>query len=246
MKQHQLIALAAARKASATRTLTDSYQTLAKVDPFVGLTRAYKPLTEEGEKFPPENRNVPTTVKALVNEVIAPLVDFYDLVAAQENTNTKARADVVIDGSVFLKSVPVGVLLFMEKQCVDLTTMISKMPTLDPSEQWNHDSATGVWATPPVETAKTKKIPRNHVKAVATDKHPAQVEVYTEDIVQGYWSTIKRSGAVSADQKAEMLTAVRRLSEAVKTAREGANGTEVEELPIGEQILHYIFAPLLE
>ena len=51
---------------------------------------------------------------------------------------------------------------------------------LDASETWNFDSSSDPWATEPVQTVKTKKLPRNHVKAEATEKHPAQVEVYRQ------------------------------------------------------------------
>jgi hypothetical protein len=34
------------------------------------------------------------------------------------------------------------------------------------------------------------------VKAEATEKHPAQVEVYHEDVVVGQWKTVKFSGAL--------------------------------------------------
>ncbi len=63
-----------------------------------------------------------------------------------------------------------------------------KLPVHDPAENWTHDPSSATWRTDPVKTIKTKKIPRNHVKAEATDRHPAQVEVYYKDIPVGYWT----------------------------------------------------------
>ncbi|WP_445307320.1 DUF7873 family protein [Microcoleus vaginatus] len=40
------------------------------------------------------------------------------------------------------------------------------------------DASADCWATEPVQTLKTFKTPRNHVKAEATEHHPAQVDVY--------------------------------------------------------------------
>ena len=57
------------------------------------------------------------------------------------------------------------------------------------------DVSTDSWKTEPVQTYRTKRVPRNHVKAEATEKHPAQVEVYYEDVTIGYWTTVKFSGS---------------------------------------------------
>jgi len=88
---------------------------------------------------------------------------------------------------------------------------------------------------------KTKKIPRNHVKAEATEKHPAQVEVYYEDVVVGNWRTIKFSSALPAKRVNELLSRVEKLQEAVKFAREEANNLEVVEQKVGAKIFDYLF-----
>lgn len=91
-------------------------------------------------------------------------------------------------------------------------------------------------------TTKTKKVPRNHVKAEATEHHPAQVEVYYEDVTVGNWRTIKFSGALPAKRVNELLARVERVQEVVKFAREEANSIEVEDVKTGEVILGYLFA----
>ena len=99
-------------------------------------------------------------------------------------------------------------LLFLEKQLVDMHTFIKKLPVLDPSETWISDAAQDCYATEAVETIRTKKVPRNHVKAEATEKHPAQVEVYYEDLTVGFWRTVKYSGALPARRVAALLERV--------------------------------------
>ncbi|MEO1645437.1 MAG: hypothetical protein AAFR67_09645, partial [Chloroflexota bacterium] len=165
-----------------------------------------------------------------------------DVTATKDWANGDAKADVVVEGETLLSDVPVTYLLFLEKQLTDLHTFINKLPTLDPSELWSYDEATDAWATEPVQTTKTKRIPRNHVKAEATKEHPAQVEVYYEDIVVGNWQTIKYSGALPASRVAVLKERVRALQEAVKFAREEANSAEVDEQTVGETIFNYIFA----
>jgi hypothetical protein len=92
-----------------------------------------------------------------------------------------------------------------------------------------------------LQTLKTFKTPRNHVKAEATEHHPAQVEVYYEDVTIGYWRTVKFSGALPAQRVNELLARIDKLSQAVKFAREEANSTEVEEQRIGDRVFQYLF-----
>jgi len=132
-------------------------------------------------------------------------------------------------------------LLFLEKQLTDLHTFVHKLPVLDPSESWRFDPSQDCWASDTAETSKTKKVPRNHVKAEATEKHPAQVEVYHEDVVVGYWKTVKFSGALPAARVRELLERVERLQKAVKMAREEANGVAVESVKSGDKVFGYLF-----
>ena len=73
---------------------------------------------------------------------------------------------------MLLSDVPVTYLLFLEKQLVDLHTFVRKLPVLDASETWAFDASADCWATEAIQTVRTKKIPRNHVKAEATEHHP--------------------------------------------------------------------------
>ncbi|MGH2508231.1 MAG: hypothetical protein ACRDHZ_12630, partial [Ktedonobacteraceae bacterium] len=127
-------------------------------------------------------------------------------------------------------------------QLVDLHTFIKKLPILDASETWAFDQSADCWATEPMMTTKTKKVPRNHVKAEATEHHPAQVEVYYEDVTVGNWRTIKFSGSLPAKRVNELLARVEKLQEATKFAREEANSMETGDVKTGEAILGYLFA----
>jgi len=216
---------------------------LQKPAQLAGIARTYRPKDEEGEQFPPEATRVQVKGDGIIRRTLEILTELFDVTATKDWANIHAHADVALDGQVLIKDAPVSYLLFLEKQLVDLHTFVKKLPVLDASESWTFDASADSYATEPMQTVRTKKIPRNHVKAEATDKHPAQVEVYYEDVVVGYWRTVKFSGALPAQRVNELLTRVERLQQAVKYAREEANNTEVTEQKVGAQLLGYLFGP---
>jgi hypothetical protein len=242
MKLNQVIAIEKGTKSRSLQELTEAHHKLQKPTLLAGISRTYRPKDEEGEQFPPESTLVQIKGDDIIRETSDSLTKLFDVVATKDWANCQAKADIVVDGSILLAQVPATYLLFLEKQLVDLYTFIKKLPVLDASESWTFDPSADCWATEPIQTLKTKKVPRNHVKAEATEKHPAQVEVYYEDIVVGNWRTIKFSGALPAKRVNELLARVERLQEAVKFAREEANGLEVEEHKVGEKIFKYLFA----
>lgn len=241
-KLNQIIAIEKGTKSKTSRDLTDAHHALQKQALLSGITRTYQPLDEEkGEKFPSETTKVQVNADDLIRRTSEVLTELFDVTATKDEANCNARADVVVNGKTLLTKVPVTTLLFLEKQLTDIFTFVKKLPVLDPSEEWHYDSTTGVQATLPMQTVKTKKIPRNHVKADATDKHPAQVELYYEDVVVGNWKTIKFSGALPQSRVNELLTRVALLQKAVKFAREEANGVEVTSKSMGKEVFGYLF-----
>ncbi|MBU1432165.1 hypothetical protein KKF91_16640, partial [Myxococcota bacterium] len=75
----------------------------------------------------------------------------------------------------------------------------------------------------------------------ATAEHPAQTQLISEDVVVGFWHTIKFTGALPLPKKQLILERIERLSKAVKFAREQANGVEVTQKKVGEALLSYLF-----
>jgi hypothetical protein len=240
-KLNQIIALAAGKKSQAHKALTEAHQSLQKSSGLEGISRTYKPKDDDGEQLPSEKKSVQLKVKDAIRAAVSALTDLFDVVATQDAANCSAKADVVVDGVAILKNVPVTTLLFVEKQLVDIHTFVEKLPTLDPGEVWSYSPDVDHFASESYQTTKTKKAMKNHVKAEATKEHPAQVETYTEDVIVGYWTTVKFSSAIPAKEKNEMLERVRKLQEAVKCAREEANGMEVESRKIGAAVLNHVF-----
>ena len=241
-KLNQIIAVEKNVKSRALQDLTEAHHSLQKTALLAGISRTYRPKDEEGEQLPPEATKVQIKSEEIIRKTSETLSKLFDVVATKDWANCQAKANVVVDGQTLLSNVPATYLLFLEKQLVDLHTFIKKLPVLDAAETWAFDQSADCWATEPVLTTRTKKVPRNHVKAEATEHHPAQVEVYYEDVTVGNWRTIKFSGSLPARRVNELLARVEKLQEAVKFAREEANSLEVEDVKTGEAVLGYLFA----
>ncbi|GAB3157168.1 hypothetical protein GCM10027290_57140 [Micromonospora sonneratiae] len=240
-KLNQIIAVEKGVKSKSFADLTDAHHAIQKAPLLSGISRTYQPKDEEGEQLPPESTRVQVKAEEVLRDVGQTLTRLFDVTATKDWANCVARANVVVDGRTLIEDVPVSYLLFLEKQLVDLHTFVKKLPVLDAAESWTQDQSTDSWRTEPVRTIRTKKVPRNHVKAEATEKHPAQVEVYYEDVAVGYWTTVKFSGALPAKRVNEVLDRVVKLQHAVKFAREEANGTEVTDRQVGAVVFGYLF-----
>ncbi|MFB8274505.1 DUF7873 family protein [Nocardia colli] len=240
-KLNQIIAVEKGIKSGALRELAEAHGSLQKAPLLAGLARTYQPKDEEGEQLPSESTRVQVKSEEVLRQTAATLTRLFDVTATKDWANTAAKADVTVDGEVLLRDVPVSYLLFLEKQLAELHTFVKKLPVLDAAEVWSFDDSSDTWRTDAVRTMRTKKVPRNHVKAEATDKHPAQVEVYYEDISVGYWTLVRFSGALPARRINELAVRVEKLQRAVQFAREEANGTEVTDRKTGDVIFGYLF-----
>ncbi|MFI6773781.1 hypothetical protein [Nocardia sp. NPDC050412] len=240
-KLNQIIAVEKGVKNGALRELAHTQGQLQKSGLLSGIARTYQPKDEEGEQLPPESTRVQVKSEEVLRQTAATLTRLFDVTATKDWANCEAKADVRVDEETLLAAVPVSYLLFLEKQLADLYTFVKQLPVLDAAEAWAFDDSSDTWRTDAVRTIRTKKVPRNHVKAEATEKHPAQVEVYYEDIAIGYWTTVKFSGALPARRVNELVERIEKLQQAVKFAREEANGSQVTDRKTGDVIFRYLF-----
>lgn len=224
---HQVNALIKGTKQRTLRAVTDLHHTLQRATLLSGISRTYAPRDDDGEQLPAESTNVQITVNDALPQIVDALSHLFNLQLTQDTANATATADIVIGETTIMADVPVTYLLFLEKQLVDLRTIVGALPTLDPAERWHWDIARNCYASEPAGTVRTKKVPRNHVLADATERHPAQVQVYNEDVPQGTWTTTKLSGAMPTARARELRARVDQLIDAVKMARETANAATV-------------------
>jgi len=240
-KLNQIIAVLSGKKSQAAKDITAIYKKLQKSALFDGISRNYQPLDEDGETQPPESKNVQYTVSQSISDVRQALSDLLNVAATQDWANCEAKATVKVDDVELLHDVPVTHLLFLEKQLNDLHTFVTHMPVLDPAERWVWDEAADCYASQPFITNRTKKVPRSHIKYEATEEHPAQTEMYMEDVKVGEWRTVKFSGSIAAQEKNNLLRRIRKLQEAVKFAREEANNLPVQNRETAAKLFDYIF-----
>lgn len=237
---NQIVAIEKGVKSTTYKRVTELHKAVQKPTLLEGRSRTYRPKDDDGDQVPPENQHVQVHVDDVLKDLRSSLIDLFDTVATKDWGNCTARADVKVDDRVIMPAVPVTYLLFLEKQLSDLKTFMEKLPVLDPSERWAYDDATNSYATIPSDTTRTKKIPRNHVKAEATKEHPAQVDVYMEDVVIGYWRTIRYSGALPQSRVSALAERIEKLQKAVKFAREEANALEVTRKHVAEAFFDYL------
>jgi len=239
---NQIVALEKGVKSRAQADFAAAGSQLQKAPLLSGISRTYKPKDDEGEQLPAESTRVQLRATEVLGDVRRALTRLFDVVLTKDSANGEAKASIVVDGTTIAADVPVTYLLFLEKQLADLQSFVARLPVLDAAEAWSFDEATDTYATAPTQTTRSKKVPRNHVKAEATEKHPAQVEMYFEDVLVGYWTTVKFSGALPQARINELKSRVVKLSEAVKVAREQANAVTVTDQKIGDRIFDYLLA----
>lgn len=227
---NQLIALRKGVNSNAAAQTIQLARVVQKPALLTGIARSYRRINDLDPDLPSESTRVQVHAGHVLLELRDVLIRQFDVVAAVDWTNRVATADVVVDGQVLIPAVPVPYLLFLEKQLGEVRQFVTALPTLDPAERWSYDSVAAAWAAGPTTTTRTRKVMRNHVLAEASPQHPAQVTTYTEDEIAGYWDTMKFSGALPADRKAELLARTGELTAAVKFAREEANMAEAVDL----------------
>lgn len=237
---NQIVAVEKGLKARTGTAVTKMYHDLQKVPLFAGFSKVYQPKDEEGDQLPPERQLVQRNVESVLQDASKALTALFDVTLTKDTANTAAKADVTVDGQVLLADASVPYLLSLEKQLLDWRTVVSKLPVTDPSEVWTFDDGTMLYRTDPVQTTRTRKVPRVLEKAPATERHPAQVETYMVDEVVGTWTTTRLSGAVQEARRTQLVDRVNRLIDAVKVAVEQANRYEITQMQAGETIFAYL------
>lgn len=240
-----LLALQKGEQERSHQAVTALHRESQKPNLYEGLSRVYQPKDEGGDQLPPESQHVRTHAEDVLRQLAGLLRRPWDLTASRDGTNRVAAADLEVDDDhgdavTLLRDVPATHLLWLEKQLNDLHTFVAKLPVLDPAERWDYDPALGHYRTEPVATSRTQKVLRNHVKYEATQQHPAQVEVFSEDRPVGTWTLTKFSGALPWDRQRELLDRVNRLRDATKAARERANLAQVIDVHEADVLFGFV------
>jgi len=228
------------------REVTDIYHKMQTPVVLTGLERTYQPRDEDGDMFPGESTRVQYSAAQALVDLVEPFSKMWNHELTKDVGNTKAFADVTVDGVVLLAQVPTTFLLYLEKQLRDFRSEIRACPTLDPALKWEWDAAANAWRSEPKTTTKTSKEATVITKAKATKEHAEQADLIYVDKVVGDWTVTNFSGALPAEVKKELLDRCDNLIVAVKSAREEANGIDVDKMEGADALFAYLLAPLEE
>ncbi len=240
-KLNQVLAVEKGIKQRAYTVLTEANKAAQRSASFNGFSKIYQPNDADSETLPPETMRVQNTTSDVLSEVQKALIELFDVTLQKDVANLTALADIKLDnGTAIATKVPATNLLFLEKQLTDVKTFVSNLPELDPAESWTFDQNASLYKSEPQKTNRTKKIQRPIVLYDATEKHPAQTQLITEDTVVGLYTQTKMSGAIPLPNKRAMLVRVDELLRAVQRAREEANAVEAVPQKVGAAIFQFI------
>jgi len=239
---HELLAVEPELKATAAKIQQETAHTfMQKKDHFIGIFRTYEPVSDGGERLENENKELITTVREKLEHTHKIMERYWDLSYQKELANREAKADIVINGVELAKDVPATMLLQLEKQLRELKTIYFAIPTLTPGPAWKRtEENPDVWNHEKPRKARTQKRTEPRIVVPATDKHPAQIREYTEDLVVGHWNEKILSGEWTPSEKSSICERLDTLISAVKTARARANQQEVPNSYISKNLFDFI------
>jgi len=232
-------------KGDVDKSVTKLYQLLQVNQSFQGYHKSYTPLEEEGRQLPDDVQTIKQDPLDLVAKVRAEWTKLFDMIASCDATNCTARADVIVqdaDGNPFtlLTDVPVTTLLAAEKWADNILTLIRSIPTLSMSHDWTWDANANRFAAPPELSEKTEKKMRHKVLVEPTEHHPAQVEVYHEDVPVGTWRLVRQSTARPAAEVAAMAKRAVAFKYAIGEAIQSANTASMTKVERAKVVFDYI------
>lgn len=254
---HQMLALQGPKKELMRQSLAATTNACTDVSKLTGHAVSYVPFAEDDKDQPSdvlkESSRVQLTTVAAIRALIADISPSLDVILTVEVGNAQAKAPIMVDGVSIIMDAggkpvefPVSFLLELEKLFKDLIARVSKFQSLSETFDWSFDSGTGLWKAPPIQTLRRKKKFVNHEKAAATEHHPAQVEVFSEDVPVGTITRLISSGALSQQQHKKLLAQIEKVYTAVIAARHQANAIQVQQQHAAEKLLQFAFQPVLE
>lgn len=247
---HEIIAVEPDLKGLASKIIDETKNTFTKkTEHFWGQTRTLNYLDEEREQEnTSEIKPIVETVPKKLKYASQKIERYFDLLATKDKTNSKATADMTVDGEVLFENMPGTFYLTLESKLKELRTMYENIPTLDPGIDWVDSPSDGkdVYVVrEPIISFRSEKQLVTKVVVQPTEHHPAQYEKWTEDKTVARIETTKKSAMLSSADKSTLLANIDTLLQAAKKARQRANSTEVEKVKVGKKIFEFIHKDVL-
>ena len=246
-KMHELLAVEPNLAGVFGKVLKEASVTFSKkTELFMGYSKRLRMFDEARrveEAAASEDRTVTTSVDEKLAYIWEHVVPYLDLLAQKEFTNRNATGNLEVDGEIILENVPATLLLTIEQKLTKLREVYETIPTLTPGVNWIPADEIGrgvMKAEVPETTQKTENTITHKVLYDATDKHPAQIEKWTDKKQVGEYTTHKFSGMVTPRQKSDLLSKIDALIMAAKKGRMQANSAEVVSTSIGEKLYNFL------
>lgn len=240
-RQYQHVVTEPEKKGRYQKMIAETLKGFKGGDLFKAFEKTYKAKASDGEPLPPNKKEMVTTVPEKLAYTEVAVIELLDYEITRDRTNQKASADLVVNGVVLAKAVPVITLIGMEKRLKEIRNYYDSIPTLDLSQKW--EPAKGYkdrFQVGPFITYRSEKKAEGVILAAATDKHQAQVKEVVREVQIGEYSETQQSGELHPGEKSELLGRIDSLIEAVKQSRMKANEAEVEQSKIGKSIFDFI------
>lgn len=245
---HEILAVESIRTKQFEALLEDAKRKFQKSSEyFTGYDKnltliADSPEKEAIERSSSESKSLPTTVYDTLDYLFNAFNVAEDVHFQKAVTNQLARADIITaDGVMIATDVPTDELLSLEKRLKVIRDLALTIPTVSATiNVVNHDTPHVLVTAAPEVTTKTEVNEVPLTLSPATDKHPAQIKMQNVTKVIGSFSKITYFGAVTSQEKANVLSRIDNLISAVVEARQRANTTEVLVVQIGSAVSRYI------
>ena len=220
---------------------------VAAADHFAGGQRVGGAVDQGHERLEAETKLATTVASELdkaMSTVAAAITAGYQI----DEANTRAKADIVVDGEVIARDVPATFLLQLERRLREVRALFRETPCFDPVRTWTVDvdaDRKHVLKAAAVVTIRKARTRKYNVMYEATKEHPAQVDVVEVDEPVGEIRSYEWTGMLASSKKAALVERVDALVASVKQARSRANTIDVNtEERIGKTLCDFLLAPL--
>lgn len=238
-KLHELLAVEPDLRSDAARVIKEVSALFRNApERLFGTFKSYFKLFDDGDDFADESAEMTSTVGDELDLVASAWGKYVDAALQKEATNQEAEAQLSV-GDIQI-TLPATGLLNLESRLQELRSVYAAIPTLDPKEAWSWDVDQGCYVSGKRTTYRTTKVPLAFEASPATEQHPAQVEIYSEDKRVGYWESKVFSGMLTKEDKRLKLARIDILLRAVKKARQRANDVEVAEVELASKLVDFI------
>jgi hypothetical protein len=245
---HELLAVEGQLKGQAQATRTELRATFEKKRHlFEEKVLTFYPAEEGAQQVREQQSDLQSKVLDELSWIAGIWSKASDVSLQVADANTIAAADVILDnGTVLFSNVPATALLELEKRAAEIQELIKSIPTLDPAKGFKPDADRGanVYKARDVSKVRTKKAQRALVLYPATETHPAQTQLISEDVPVGNVVEQEWSGLITPAEKGRLLERAEEVSRAFKQARQRANDAEINKASLrtfGSALFGYVF-----